>query len=425
MCCSTGALSAQSQRPDPPSGLFGGTAESKSRSSLDLTAEVSEAFDSELPPELRSSIQQQAPQSGGYSTGIKGSASFQQNRQRLSLGAQVFSAIQYYPRLDRVIGLAHSADLQTSVPFSRNSTVDASQSVAYSPSYLYQLFPSMVDPQLDAGVDGSPDYRIDESRSITDATRLSVASGSDRGVRVSAGADRDRTHFYRGAVRDDISTVSGRGSLARGLGRTGTISAEYEYRTGRFGYAGEGTEHRVRLGGAYSPALSRTRRLEMQFSVAPSVTRFAVSTTGAPAAARRHRIEADASGRYPFLRQWALMGSYRRDVQYVAVFNTPVFADATQLGASGLIGERVEIAGSAGYATSLSVFDDSGDRMRSRTGAVRVRVGLRRSLAVHVSYFYYHYDLGGQRLLAPELPSTFNQNGIRVGLTLWARPVGR
>ena len=119
------------------------------------------------------------------------------------------------------------------------------------------------------------------------------------------------------------------------------------------------------------------------------------------------------------------MGSYRRDVQYVAVFNTPVFADATQLGASGLIGERVEIAGSAGYATSLSVFDDSGDRMRSRTGAVRVRVGLRRSLAVHVSYFYYHYDLGGQRLLAPELPSTFNQNGIRVGLTLWARPVGR
>src|SRR6185503_10431255 len=117
------------------------------------------------------------------STEIKGSASFQQNRQRLRLSAQAFSAVQYYPRLDRVVGLAHSADMQTSVPLSRNSTVDASQSVAYSPSYLYQLFPSMVDPQLDAGVDGSPDYRIDESRSISDATRLTVASGSERGVR--------------------------------------------------------------------------------------------------------------------------------------------------------------------------------------------------------------------------------------------------
>jgi hypothetical protein len=425
VCCSTGALRAQSQGPEPPSGLFGGTAEGTSRSWLDLSAEVGEAFESALPPEFRSRIQEQTPQSGGYSTEIKGSASFQQNRRRLNLTAQAFSAVQYYSKLDRVLGLAHSATLQTRLSLSRRSTLDASQSVAYSPSYLYRLFPSMVDPQLDAGIDGAPEYRVDEARSISESTRVNVASGSERGLRLSAGGQRDRTNFYRGTGRQDLSTVSGRGSLAHGLGRTGTISGEYEYRTGRFGYGGEGVEQRVRLSGSYAPALSRTRRIETQFSLAPSVTRFDGSTTAAASPERRYRIEGDASGRYPFLRKWALIGSYRREIQYLAVLSAPVFADAGQLGISGLIGDRVDVAGSAGYATALSVFDKGGDQLQSRTGMVRVRIGLRRSLAVHVTYLHYYYDLGGQWALAPELPKAFHQNGVRVGLTLWARPVGR
>ena len=70
-------------------------------------------------------------------------------------------------------------------------------------------------------------------------------------------------------------------------------------------------------------------------------------------------------------------------------------------------------------------------RKRAHTAGFRDNAGERgrysvaRSVALYVEYLYYYYNLHGQTALAPDLPSVFEQHGVRVGLMLWARPVGR
>ena len=59
------------------------------------------------------------------------------------------------------------------------------------------------------------------------------------------------------------------------------------------------------------------------------------------------------------------------------------------------------------------------------TGEVKLRYALKRSFALYTAYLYYHYDLRGQALLAPDLPSVFEQHGARVGFMLFLEALGR
>ena len=127
---------------------------------------------------------------------------------------------------------------------------------------------------------------------------------------------------------------------------------------------------------------------------------------------------------------WRVAATYRREVEYLAVFREPVFSDGARVELTGLISRRLDLSALAGYATAASALvaatPSNGSRnLETYTGEVKLRYALKRSFALYTEYLYYHYDLRGQAFLAPDLPSVFEQHGARVGFMLFLEALGK
>jgi hypothetical protein len=308
----------------------------------------------------------------------------------------------------------------------RRTTFEINQTAAYSPSFFYRLFPVVGIPALGEAVPPAQDYRLDEHQSFSFASRVAVAAGSMRGTRVSFSAERSLTDWQQQTVeRPNLDVLTGRANLSRGFGRTGVLSAEYEYREGEFGYGANTREQRLRVGAEFSPALSISRRAVFRFNLAPSVLEIPESAVNVIATGAVYRLEGDVSAEYPVSLDWSFGGSYRRGFEYVPMLRSPVFNDAMRLELAGLMGRHVDVSASAGYVLGRSALSLDTQRFNAYTGTVRARYAVARSVALYTEYLYYHYDLRRQRALAPSLPPVYDQHGVRAGLMVWNRAVGR
>ena len=416
---------AQNLGSAPKGGVFG-DADTTARSRLDLNVALSEGLDSEVPPELRPVLPQGRSQSGGYSSMLSASADYERIRRRAQVAASGVTTLRHYQQLDQVALASHSAALGATMRLPRRATFEVNLTGAYSPSYFYSLFPAVAPPDLGEAVPPAQDYRVDDQQSFSYTSRATFAAGSTRGNRVSITAERSQTDFRQEAFpRPDLDTLTGRARWSHGVGRTGVLSAEYEYREGEFGFGGRTTEQRLRLGAEYSPALSVSRRALFRFNLAPSVLEIPESALNAVVTGAIYRMEGDAAAEYPFLRSWYIGGSFRRGVEYIAVLRGPVFRDVARLELNGLATRRLDVSASAGYVVGQSALVQSSQRFDAYTGTTRARYAVTRSFALYAEYLYYYYDLRGQRALAPDLQPVFEQHGVRVGVMFWARPVGR
>jgi hypothetical protein len=181
----------------------------------------------------------------------------------------------------------------------------------------------------------------------------------------------------------------------------------------------------MRLGGEWAPALSRTRRALFHFSLAPSAIDIPESATNATASGVLWRLEGDVTVEYPFLPNWSGSGSYTRGVEYIAVLREPVFRDAVRVGLSVLATERLDVSASAASSAGESALNQNRQRYDAYTGDLLGRISVTRSFALYGEYLYYRYQFHDLVGLAPGLPNRFDQHGVRVGVMLWARPVGR
>jgi hypothetical protein len=425
MIMPAGVLAQTSGTAPRGGGAFGATTDSSSSDRLDVNVSIIEALDTEAAPELRARIRQDALQSGGASSMLTAGMDYERRRRRLDVASQITTALQYYPQLDRVDALTHGAAVGATVRLPARATLDVTQTASYSPSYFYRLFPPVGQPGIGDSPVAAPDYRVDESRSFANSTLATIAKGNPRASRVSASIERQAANFQNRSERD-LSTLAFRTSFAHGLGRTASVSVEYEHRAGKFGYGGDAREQRLRMGGGFSPALSTSRRAQLRASVSRALVEFDADPAAPQATlSRRYRMEAEVSGDYPFLRSWTVGGRYNRGTEYLALFREPLLRDAGRIELAGLASRRLDITASAGYVSGGSFLRPDDDRLASYTGSVRGRYALSRWMAIYGEYLYYHYDLHGQTTLAPDLPAVFEQRGLRVGLTLWARPVGR
>jgi hypothetical protein len=85
---------------------------------------------------------------------------------------------------------------------------------------------------------------------------------------------------------------------------------------------------------------------------------------------------------------------------------------------SGLVTRRVDVSGKAGYANGASALNQR-NTIQAYTGDVTVRFGLTRSVAILSEYIYFYYNVHGRGLVIASAPETFQQHGVRIGLTLW------
>jgi hypothetical protein len=416
-------VSANATLAHAQGGLFGSTRSDTGRGDrLNVTFAVSEAYDSDLPAELRVRLPQNDPYSGGFSTMLMTSARYMNAGRRGQITGSGETSFRYSQKLAGVAAVGHSGALGARVNLSRIATAEVNQTVAYSPSYLYQLFPTVTPPGLGEAVAAAPEFRVDQTDSYNYGTTGTIAVGSERANRFTASADYRHT-AYQGDIlsRSGLTTRGVRAGYSRGVGRSATFSTGYEYRTGEF-ELGPANEHRLNIGADYSRALSATRRATFRIRLSPSIMDIPETDADALLTGRVRRLQAEGSADFQLHRAWQAGASYRRNTEYLPAFLEPVLTDSVSAQVTGLITRRLDVSASAAYARVGSALTGSvnalnqGGQMDTYVGTARLRYAISRRLALYTEYLYYVYELRGETLLAPELPPTFNQSGIRVGL---------
>ena len=436
----TPALGQGPAAPAPSGGLYAATrSDTASGDRLNFEFAVSEAFDSDVAVEHRARLLRSDSPVSGFSTMVMAFADYAHTRRRLQLGGSASTGFRYHQRLGEVTTISHSAGLGATVRLPKRATLHINQTAAYSPSYLYQLFPTSPIAPPEEAIPVELDYQIEETESYFYGTRMSLAMGSTR-TQITTTAEYDHTNFQRDILlRPDLTTYAGGAKVSRRLSRDSRALIEYQYRAGQYWLDELTREHQATVGIEYSRPLSATRRATFRFTVSPGTLQLpepvvqsiiAESTASEPGEATPldrtvFRVGGEGSVDYQFRRGWVAEANYRRGVEYLAVLVGPLLSDAARVRLAGLITRRVDVAASAGYATGASALSRNPEKLNTYTGEIRIRYALKRSLALYSEYLYYHYDLGGQARLAPGLPTVFNQHGVRIGVMLFVPTLDR
>jgi hypothetical protein len=416
---------------------------------LGFLVDVGETFESELPPELRPQIASGDPRLGGLSTIVDASADYAHNRQSFQLEGTASTAFKYYRQLDEVVGVTHSAGLRLGVRLPKRGSLQLSQTVAYSPSYFYLLFPTATTPTLSDSVPTDPDFRV-ATQSLSYDTNAALTFGSPRTMQVTMTGAYSRTNFQQPTVwRPNLAVYSGGLTVTRSVARNGSLFADYQYRTGEFGFGGRAEEQRGSVGVQYSHTISVRQRVSIRFDIAPATMKMpatALSGIGLGAGptaegsdslasdsglsaltgqVRVARLEGEAKATYQLRRAVQTEVSYRRGVDYVPLLAQPILVESAQTELTSTITRRLGLMASAAYANGTSAFSGGGNDIETRTGQVKMRYLLKRSTTIYAEYRYFYYNLRQQAILVPDLPSVFGQHALRIGLTLSVKAFGK
>jgi hypothetical protein len=341
-------------------------------------------------------------QSSGFNTTFEGNGAYSWQGQKVQFGASAATAIRYYTEIQDY-STTSSAGVGVTAEIARRTTLTANQTFAYSPPYLYGLFPSVL--ALDPGV-----VVASLNRGITRRGTLTVS------------ADYNHTDYVQNSpTRGDVTYSGVSGSWQQGVSRNAVVLAGYRYRVGDLGFGGGLASHEYgpTVGFDYTKRLSPTRRAIFRANIGSTVIDIPESLPFGVVAGRRIGFTGDAGFDYYFGRSWQARASYRRGIEYVSDVVQPILADGFTAMVNGQLSPRVDLSVVGAYSNGESALQSTAFKVKSYTGDVRVRFALTRTLSAFGEYLYYFYDYGGSRLNAPNLIPGVERNGVRAGLTVW------
>lgn len=405
----------------PSGGLFGMHAEAAGvNQGLNVTALIVQAYDENLLAES-GSLSPGTPNLSGHFTMLHTGSEYKWATRSLHLGLTGSSAFRYYGRVGHVQTVSHAGAAGLSAKLGRRTKLLINQGAAYSPSYLFALFPQVEEPSPGDTRPTAPDHTLDDIPSYSYSTTARMMHGLTRRASVSATLDYTYTDFVReeGGHRD-MAAYGGRAEFSRSIGRRTGLHTGYRYRTGHFRGVSIGsvTEHGVDVGVGHTRALSGTRQAHFDFRLGISGIEMPPDRAGV-ARGRLYRLLGDATFGYDFGRSWRARAVYRRGLEYVAELTEPVYVGGATATVDGLITRRLDFHAAAGYSSGETALR-TGPAFDTYSGNVRSRFALTPGVAVFLQYFYYVYDFGsGTSLLAPGLSPQLERHGVRAGLTLW------
>jgi hypothetical protein len=412
-------------------GIFGASAKSgpAPKQSADLYLSVGEAYDSDTPEAFRATIDPLNPQSGGYFTNLQANGSFSWGGKGIQFGATGGSAFRYFGSLNELKSIGHNLGVGFDARLPSRVTLSVNQNAAYSPSYLYSLFPREADSSPGAAPPIAPDYDANDFESYTFSTSVGLERAISRRTRASISGQMQKTDFLReSSTRQDLRGLSGRAALERNLSRNVAFTAGYNYRTDDIGYTGSGTstEHGPDIALTYKRPLSATRQMDFAFKVGGSSVAWSSLPVGQTLTDGDVLLwSAEASAGYQFNSRWQTRAMYRRGIQHVLELPEPVSTEGFLASLDGLWTQRMDFTASAGYSKGQSALTRSGLAFDTYMGEARLRYRLTGNVAVYVQYLYYFYDFHGNTAVIPGLASSLERNGVRAGLTLWVPALRR
>jgi hypothetical protein len=419
-CVPVAAQTTGSARPFH-GALFGPKRADNSTQNLDLSLLAVEAYDDNVSASLGGTVDPNQRQVGGYFSMLQPSVDYRWKGRRTQIGISGASAFNYYPQLRSIKSISHTVGAGLSVQLAKRSALLLNQTAAYSPSYLYGLFPTGGEVAPGDAIPAAPNYSINDVESYTYGTTATFSHGITQRMSASLGGNYRYTDFvHETALQRDATSQGLDAQLSYQRTRNVAIQSRYHYTTGNLGYGGSTAtdEHGLEGGVSYSRPLSATRRVTFTFNVGLSM----VSTTGATAGVQLpdslYRASGDADFDYQFALSWRASGTFRRGLEFVPGLAQPVFTNGVTSTVEGLLSRRVEITLSAGYSQGRSAIMAAASQFDTYNGSARLQYALSNSTAIHVEYLYYFYDFLGDALLVPGAPPRMQRNGVRIGLRL-------
>lgn len=443
---------AQATGSAPPSnGLFGGgTSDAKAGQTLNLTLALSSAYDGDASVEAGPVVNQLlGPVSTAYSTLLDGSAQYGWQGRAVQVRATGASTLRHDRFSREISGGSQEATAGLNARLPWRTTLSASQTATYSPSYpyLYGVFPRVGATGLEEAPAAAPDSHASDFQSYyAYGTQMTLAHAFTRRSSVSAIADRYEMD-YRGKTtgQPELDSYGMTGLFTQQVSRTTNATARYRYRSGSFAF-GSGaattaistetgtetsaetatsTEHGVEIGVGHTWRLSGARRITFDVGLGSSVVMPRDPPVGVSDRGRASRLTGQVGLAYLFGRTWKAGASYHQGVDYVPGLTEPVSTDGVTARIDGLITRRIDVLVSADYASGESALSRNTPIFDTYTGSARLRYALARTLAVYVGYLYYFHDFRGNMQLAPGMPQSLERSSVRAGLTLLVPALGR
>ncbi len=394
---------------------------------LDVNFGVAEGYDSDVLADL-GTIGQNQPL-GTYYTEFQASGEYQWQGERVQAGASAASTMRYYHELSEFGNVSESAGAGFSAQLAPRTRLFVNGTAAYSPSYLYGLFPTLTQPVPGQAVPDAPGYSVNTQDSFAYGGSGSLTHGLNARSDLVLSTEVSFTNFLHETefIRDYDNYGVGAAYLRR-ISRYSALKLSYLYRRGQFGYSlgTETAENGLQVGMELARPLSATRKMTFAFNVGATDVNIPEGGPNPQISGRFVRATSDASFTYDFRRSWQARAAYRRGVEYLAVLRDPVFTNGASAAIDGLLSRGVLFTAGAAYSSGASALNfGSSSAYTTYTGNVRLSHALTRTLSLYGEYLYYYYDFRGTLQLQPGFPRTLERNAVRVGLTLWVPMTGR
>jgi hypothetical protein len=401
------------------------------RELLDVEVAASGAYDSDVSTQTVTGGAVQ-PQPPGYSVWGIGSLLYLRRFSDGQLGAAATSSVRHYPDARNFTNATHSGalSLNTSLPARLGLQVD--QLGAYSPAYLYSLFPPLPTSSADQTVMIPPDYEydLDASSSYYSSTSVALTRALSRRMSLGAWGTLKHTNFSNETdLRQDLTTYTLSARFSRNLSRNNRLSISYRYGAGNYGLGVDRTtnENAVDIGLDFDRPLSAIERVSFFVRVGGSSVTLPALIPGVDLEtggvdARSVKVTGEGGLVYPFARAWQLRGSVSRGTQYVAGVNQPLFVNGFSGEINGTLAGRIGVIARLRRTSGTSVFTGSA-LLDTYTGQGRVGVAVTRRLEAYAEYLYYGYDTGVSDVapgipVLPGAPVDLERHSARAGLVL-------
>lgn len=410
-----GEAAASAQDARATRSIFGPPG-SRAGSDSSVTLFLGEAYDTQPGVEAGGPPGRTA-EAGSFST-IGADLALRVGRSARSLLLTAGTGFRYYHELGETVGLGHYAGFGLTLG-SRRTTLTVNQSVAYTPAYLFRMFPSASPPEP-GGVTVGSNYVGSDDRSYNYVTRAALSRTISKRSTLSFHASGGYADFVSSNPSQvDTWNMDVGGAFVRQLSAHTRIRTGYALRRYRV-IGARPVEHGVDVGIDVDRPASPTCGTRLSISAGTSVLHDAPSMLTAGALASQTRLTAEASLVRQFSRTWELRGVYRRGLNYLDGFAAAMMGDGISVSSEGLLGPRSDLSVLAAYSRSEPTTPlNPGDRLTTYMGSARLRLAVTTTLALYGEYFYYQYELPSQMLVFAGGASRLERNGVRAGLQAW------
>jgi hypothetical protein len=410
----------------PFRGLFGADGHTTAApQELTFTGSLAGAYDDNIALAVSGGLPDPTLARVGMYTDGNAGFEFASRARRSSFAAMGTTAFSYYPTYDDTVIASYAGGFGFAAPLGGRGTLQASQTVAYSPFYSFTVVPAL--PALLQSDVTLPE--LGRELEIGDFSTLVYETSVDVTHALSRRVAFVGSYTLRGSdlanESSDLRHQRIGGSIRRSLSPGLALRLGYEYRRGR--YAVTSTDvaqlHDVDTGVNYGRSLSISRRTTLAFDTGSSILlrrrEEAPGGSDPPQDLRYVFLSGKMSLQHELGRTWTAGLSLHRDLQYVEGFAEPFLSNAMTGGVSGHLNRRADVAVSGSYSKGLVGVSLANSDFSTTAVTSRARLAFTRHVAGYVEYFYYRYDFGTGVTIPAGIAREMNRQGGRLGVTTW------